>query len=139
VQKVEGRRRKKIQKKGAGQPCPCVDPRPAGDRWSPAGPGLPTSDQQSPTGRRSTPGQDHIVPFFFYNFFGRLGEWAKALGRMGAQYTHFFKLPPTLGSVKSSISHRVWRFYFFCNFIFPKFRVHLDLHIYRSDFCFMEN
>jgi hypothetical protein len=35
------------------------------------------------------------------------------LGRMGAQYTHFFKLPPTLGSVKSSISHIVWRFYFF--------------------------
>jgi hypothetical protein len=58
---------------------------------------------------------------------------------MGAQYTHFFKLPPTLGSVKSSIPHNVWRFYFFGNFIFPKFIVDMDLHIYRSDFCFMEN
>jgi hypothetical protein len=37
-------------------------------------------------------------------------------GRMGAQYTHFFKLPSTLGSVKSSIPHRVWRFNFFLNF-----------------------
>jgi hypothetical protein len=58
---------------------------------------------------------------------------------MGAQCTHFFKLPPTLGSVKSSIPHKVWRFYFFWNFTFAKFRVHLDLHIYHSDFCFMEN
>jgi hypothetical protein len=32
---------------------------------------------------------------------------------MDAQCTHFFKLPPTLGSVKSSIPHKVWRFSFF--------------------------
>jgi hypothetical protein len=30
-------------------------------------------------------------------------------------------------------------FTFFSNFIFPKFRVHLDLHIYHWDFCFMKN
>jgi hypothetical protein len=37
----------------------------------------------------------------------------------------FFKIPPTLGSVKSSIPHNIWRFYFLGNFIFPKFRVDL--------------
>jgi hypothetical protein len=37
---------------------------------------------------------------------------------MGAHCTHFFKLPPTLGSVKSSILHKVWRFYFFLEFYF---------------------
>jgi hypothetical protein len=58
-----------------------------------------------------------------------------AFGENGCtQYTHFFKLPPTLGSVKSSIPHNVWRFYFFWNFIFPKFRVYLDLQIYHLDF-----
>jgi hypothetical protein len=73
---------------------------------------------------------------FFLNFlFGGM----RYLGKMGAQYTHFFKLPPTLGSVKSSIPHKVWRFYFLGNFIFSKFRIDLDLHIYRLDFCFMEN
>jgi hypothetical protein len=156
---------KKILKKGAGQPYPGVDPRLAGDRWSPAGPrpttgdrrplvragsqpgdhprplvaGIPatssrrpqvigpgpTGDQRSPTGRGSTPRQGRPGPFFL-NFFiilmlpptlwsifyWKFGEWARAFGRMGAHYTHFFKLPPSLGSVKSSIPHRVWRFSF---------------------------
>jgi hypothetical protein len=31
-----------------------------------------------------------------------------------------------------------WRFYFFSNFIFAKFRVHLDLHIHYWDFSFMK-
>jgi hypothetical protein len=72
-------------------------------------------------------------------FFGKCKEWAMAFGRMGVQHPHFLKLAPILGSVKCSIFHGDWRFYFFSNFIFPKFRVHLDLHIYRWDFCFMKN
>jgi hypothetical protein len=42
VQKVEDNTKKEKEKKGAGRPCPCVDPRPAlgprpgvGDPWSP--------------------------------------------------------------------------------------------------------
>jgi hypothetical protein len=54
------------------------------------------------------------------------------------QHPHFLKLAPTLGSVKSCKLHGDWRFYFFSNFIFSKFRLHLDLHIYHSDFCFMK-
>jgi hypothetical protein len=45
----------------------------------------------------------------------------------------------TLGSVKSCKLHGDWRFHFFSNFIFSKFRVQLDLHIYHLDFCFMKN
>jgi hypothetical protein len=57
---------------------------------------------------------------------------------MGVQHPHFLELALTLGSVKSSIPHGNWRFHFFSNFIFAEFRVHLDLHIYRWDFCFMK-
>jgi hypothetical protein len=44
-QKVEGRK-KKIQKKGAGWSCPGIDPRPAGDRWLPPGPGPKTGGRR---------------------------------------------------------------------------------------------
>jgi hypothetical protein len=54
-------------------------------------------------------------------------------------HPHFLKLAPTLGSIESSILDGLWRFLFFLNFIFPEFRVHLDLHIYCWDFCFMKN
>jgi hypothetical protein len=54
-----------------------------------------------------------LPPTLWSIFYWKFGEWARAFGRMGAQYTHFFKLPPSLGSVKSSIPHSVWRFYFF--------------------------
>jgi hypothetical protein len=57
-------------------------------------------------------------------------------GGVHLQHLHFLKHAPTLGSVKSSICHGDWRFYFFSNFIFPKFGVHLDLHIHRWDSCF---
>jgi hypothetical protein len=57
----------------------------------------------------------------------------------GVQHPHFLKLAPTLGSVKSCKLHGDWRFHFFSNFIFFKFRIHLDLHTYYSDFCFMKN
>jgi hypothetical protein len=40
-------------------------------------------------------------------------------------------LAPTLGKVKSSIPHGAWRFHFFPNFIFSKFRIYLNLHIHR--------
>jgi hypothetical protein len=51
--------------------------------------------------------------------------------------THFLKLAPTLGSVKSSIPHGAWRFHFLQN-KFDKIIVHLDLHIHRWDFSFMK-
>jgi hypothetical protein len=62
-----------------------------------------------------------------------------AFGRMGVQHPHFLKLTPTLGSVKCSIPHGDWKFRFFSNFVFLKFRVHLDLYIYHWDFCLMKN
>jgi hypothetical protein len=82
-------------------------------------------DQQSPAGRRSTPGHGQPSHFFFniYIFFDAssytlvnflLEVWGMGQGFWGsAQYPHFFKLPPSLGSVKSSIPHRIWGFYFF--------------------------
>jgi hypothetical protein len=75
---------------------------------------------------------------FFFIYFGKFGEWAKPFGRMGVQRSHFLNLAPTLGRVKSSIPHGVWRFYFFPNFIFAKIRAHLDLHIHHWDFSFMK-
>jgi hypothetical protein len=89
--------------------------------------------------------QVQIVSFFLnffilkISFFGKFREWTKASGGMDVQHTHFLKLAPTLGSIKSSIAHEVWRFHFFPNFIFAKFRVYLDLHIHRWDFCSMKN
>jgi hypothetical protein len=42
-----------------------------------------------------------------------------AFGEDGCtQDTHFSKLPPTLGSVKSSIPHIVWRFFTFLGILF---------------------
>jgi hypothetical protein len=58
---------------------------------------------------------------------------------MCTEHLHFLKLAPILGSVESSIPHGLWRFYFIFKFIFVKFRVHLDLHIYHWNFCFMKN
>jgi hypothetical protein len=52
--------------------------------------------------------------------------------------THPF-FEATLGSVKSSIPHEDWRFTFFGILFFPKFRVHLDLHIHHWDFSFIKN
>jgi hypothetical protein len=77
--------------------------------------------------------------YFFLILF--LDFWGTSwhFGRMGVQYPHFLKLAPTFGSVKFSIPHGNWSFHFFSNFIFPKFTVHVDLHIYRWDFCFMKN
>jgi hypothetical protein len=48
------------------------------------------------------------------------------------------KLAPTLGSANSSKIHGEWRFHFFPKEKNPKFRAHMDLHIYRWDFCFMK-
>jgi hypothetical protein len=59
----------------------------------------------------------------------------QSFGTMGEQHPHFLKFAPTLGSVKCSILHRDWRFHFY---IFSKFRIHMDLHIYRWDFGFIK-
>jgi hypothetical protein len=45
--KSKGQHKKKFKKKGAGRPCPGIDPRSAGDRWSPPGSG-PTIGGQQP-------------------------------------------------------------------------------------------
>jgi hypothetical protein len=71
--------------------------------------------------------------------FWKFRKWARAFGRMGVQHPHFLKLAPILGSANSSKIHGEWRFHFFPQFIFAKFSPHLDLHIYRWDFCFMKN
>jgi hypothetical protein len=42
-------------------------------------------------------------------------------------------------AVKCSNPHGDWRFQIFSNFIFSKFRVHLDLHIHRGNFCFIKH
>jgi hypothetical protein len=42
-----------------------------------------------------------------------------------------------IGSVKYCIFHGDWRFHLFKKIIFPKFRLHLDLHIYHWDFWFI--
>jgi hypothetical protein len=65
-----------------------------------------------------------IKLFYFILFYLELWE-------MGVQDPHFLKLALILGSVKCSILHGDWKFLFFSNFIFPKFRIHMDLHIYR--------
>jgi hypothetical protein len=54
------------------------------------------------------------------------------------QHPHFLNLAPILGSVKSSIPHGAWRFHFFPNFMFVKFRIYLDLHIRGWHFGFMK-
>jgi hypothetical protein len=48
---------------------------------------------------------------------------------------NLLNLAPTLRRMKSSISHRAWKFHFFSNFIFAKFKVHLGLHIHHWSFC----
>jgi hypothetical protein len=95
-------------------------------------------------GRRST-----LVPvglfqkkisFFYFKKknFWKFGKWARAFERMGVHHPHYLKLAPTLGSANSFKIHGEWRFHFFSRKKIPKFRTHLDLHIYRWDFCFMK-
>jgi hypothetical protein len=99
--------KKKFKKKRADWPCPGVDPRLAGDRWSPAS-------------RGSTPRDGQSVQIFLF------------------LKTFFEACPYTL---KCKILHFPWKLEFspFSKKINPKFRVHLDLHIYRWDFWFMKN
>jgi hypothetical protein len=57
-----------------------------------------------------------IFIFIFYFFFGSLEI---GLGFWENGYTTppiFWNLPPTLGSIQSSIPHGAWRFHFFSNF-----------------------
>jgi hypothetical protein len=81
-----------------------------------------------------------IFGLFFYKIFRPLHvarAWA-SWGEVGCTVPHFLKHAPTLGSGNSSKIHGKWRFYFFPKKVFPKFRAHPDLHIYRWDFCFMK-
>jgi hypothetical protein len=103
------------------------------------GQGRPATSGHLPAAALSDCGPYCFKFFSFLVFFGKYGEWAKPFWRIGVQHPHFLKLAPTLGSVKCFILHGDWRFHFFSNFIFSKFRVHLDLHIYCWDFGFMKN
>jgi hypothetical protein len=51
---------------------------------------------------------------------------------------NLLKFAPTLGSVKSSIPHGTWRFYFFPNIIFAKIRLYMDLYIHHWEFSLMK-
>jgi hypothetical protein len=123
---------KKFKKKGTESDRPAVDP------WSPAGCGS--------TPGLSGPGPIFEISYFiiiillllfYYCYFIIIILWK--FGRISVQHPHFLKFAPTLGSVECFILHGNRRFHFFSNFIFPKFRVHLDLHIYHWDFYFMKN
>jgi hypothetical protein len=79
-------------------------------------------------------------PLHFGQYFtGSLGNGPGLLGEWVHSTPIFSSFPLHLEVSNSSIPHRDWRFYFFGTFIFPKFRVDLDLHIRHSDFHFMEN
>jgi hypothetical protein len=66
-------RKKKFKKKEAGQPCPGIDLRLAGNRWSPAGPGLLTQGRRSlVAGLPATSGQRLVAR-------GRLGPDCSSL------------------------------------------------------------
>jgi hypothetical protein len=85
-----------------------------------------------------------LAPFFlFFWFFLKknlvVWRWAWHFEKMGVQHPHFLELAPTLGRVKSSISHGAWRFHFSFNFFSSIFSLHLDLHIHYRDFSFMKN
>jgi hypothetical protein len=112
---VEGRRKKKFKKNG-----------------------------NSPTGLGVAPRLVTSCLHFFQIFlfkkknFWKFEKWARAFGRMGVQHPNFLKLAPTFGSANSSKIHGEWRFHFFPKKINPKFRSHMDFHIYYWDFCFMK-
>jgi hypothetical protein len=57
----------------------------------------------------------------------------------GCTIPHFLKCAPTLGSANSSKIHGEWRFHFFPKSFLAKFSPHVDLPIYRLDFCLMKN
>jgi hypothetical protein len=91
---------------------------------------------QKARGGRSSTDRSPLSDYFpFFNFliylFLEVWEWA---GRMGVQHLHFLKFAPTLVTVKSSILHKAWKFYFFPNFGFAQIRGDLDLHIHYWDF-----
>jgi hypothetical protein len=82
LRKKWGAAQKKIQKKGAGRPCPGVDPWPVGDCRSPAGPGPTTWGHLDRVG---------LVLFFwifflcFFLHFGQffIGSLGNGLGLLG--------------------------------------------------------
>jgi hypothetical protein len=77
------------------------------------------ASQQPTVARRPRPCQTaaYLIFQILFSFFGKFGEWTWPFRRIGVQHPHFLKLAPTLGSVKSSISHGSWRFLFFSNFL----------------------
>jgi hypothetical protein len=110
------------------------------------GPRPPVSGIPATRGRRpridawTCPAVPIFLKFFYFKKmnFWKFGKWTRAFGRMGVQHPHVLKLAPTLGSANSSKIHGEWRFHFFLKKKIPKFRFHLDFHIYLWDFCFMK-
>jgi hypothetical protein len=63
AQKVEGMKKKKFKKNGNSPTSPCVNLRPAGDRWSLAGPRPPTGGRRplAAQGRPATSGRPPVA------------------------------------------------------------------------------
>jgi hypothetical protein len=117
---VEGRKKKKFKKNGNSLTGLGVDPRPVGDRWSPAMGRRPRTGRRPAVARQSRVDtcacqSVHIFLKYFYlkkKNSWKFGKWARAFGRMGVQHLHFLKV----GSANSSKIHGEWRFHFFPTF-----------------------
>jgi hypothetical protein len=87
------------------------------------------------------PGQGADNPFFFSFLFLFLEVWGMGQGfwKNGCTAPPFFEACPY--TWKCKILQITWKLEIspFSNLDFSKFRLHLDPHIYCSDFCFMKN
>jgi hypothetical protein len=136
--------------------CWSVSSCPVGDRWlldSPATSGrreggcgprqVATSGRPLTVGRRLCRQCAAFLIFFFLELiFFLLFKGYKGPGRFGGcvhSSPIFWSLPLHLEVLNLPSLMDFEDFILFSNFIFPKFRVHSDLHIYHWDFCFMKN
>jgi hypothetical protein len=76
---------------------------------------------------------------FYKFFFGTFVELLGILGEWMYSTPIFWSLPLHLEVLNLPFLMEIEGFNIFKILFFPKFRVHLDLHIYRWDFCFMKN
>jgi hypothetical protein len=86
----------------------------------------------------------HMLVHYFYFYFFCFFIWSyEVLLGIWREWVHgtpiFSSFPLHLEVSNLPFLIMFGYFTFLGNFIFPKFRVDPDLHIYRSDFCFMEN
>jgi hypothetical protein len=124
AQKVEGKKKKKFKKNGYSPIGWGVDPRLAGNRGS-------------------MPQLVRLYPFFWkkviykFYFFGSWGNGPRLLGEWVYSTPIFWSLPLYLEVLILLEFIESGDFTFFQKNN-SKFSAHLDLHIYRWDFCFMK-